>query len=375
MNEAVIVAARRTPIGRIQGGLASVRPDDLLSLVYKQLVQDLNLDPTHIADAIAGCANQAGEDNRNVSRMAVLLAGLPQQVPGVTVNRLCGSSLDAAIQAARCIRLDEGACYLVGGVESMSRAPWSMAKPEKAFPVGNPKVYDTVLGWRFHNPKMAELFPLEAMGETAENLVEKYNISREDQDVFAFNSHQKALAAWEQGAFDHEVIPVEVQDVKHRKSTVTISKDEGPRANSTLEKLGTLKAAFREGGSVTAGNSSTLNDGAAGLVMCSKEFAEQNSMPILATVKGYAVAGVDPDCIELNEAFASQSLAVIQALGLPQDIVNMQGGGIALGHPLGCSGARILTTLVHQMQQKDLKRGLATMCIGVGQGIAMTVER
>ena len=396
MQEVVIIDALRTPIGRIRGGLSAVRPDDLLAHTIKAVVERAGVKPEEVEEVFAGCANQAGEDNRNVARMATLLAGLPNHVPAITVNRLCASGLDAVITGARAVALGERSLVVCGGVESMTRAPYTMAKPAVGFGNGNPKVFDTTLGWRFPNPKMSKLFPLEGMGETAENLVEKYAISREAQDQFAYESHQKALSAWENGRFDDEVISVEVQA---RKRVDVFSKDEGPRADSSLEKLGTLRAVFREGGSVTAGNSSTLNDGAAALILMSRAKAESMGLKPMAKIASWGSAGVDPrimgigpvaatqealgrigltvedlGLIELNEAFAAQSLAVIQELGLDPSLVNVNGGAIALGHPLGCSGARILTTLLHEMGRRGTKRGLASLCVGVGQGVSLVVE-
>ncbi len=397
MHEVVIVEALRTPIARIRGGLATVRPDDLLAVALSEAVSRSGLEPSDIEEVFAGCANQAGEDNRNVARMATLLAGLPQSVPAITVNRLCASGLDAVIAATRAIQVGDRKIVLAGGVESMTRAPYAMAKPAVGFGTGNPATFDTSLGWRFPNPKMEAMFPLEGMGQTAENLVEEFNISRDAQDAFAFQSHQKALAAWEAGRFDAEVIPVEI---KLRKSTHLFEKDEGPRADSSLEKLGKLRAAFKSGGSVTAGNSSTLNDGSSALVLMDRETAEKRGVKIMSRIVACASAGVNPrtmgigpvpatraaleranwkisdlDLVELNEAFAAQSLAVLGELGISEDIVNVNGGAIALGHPLGCSGARILTTLVHEMGRRDARRGLATLCVGVGQGVSVLVEK
>ena len=397
MQEVVIVEALRTPIARIRGGLATVRPDDLLAKALSAAVERSGLAPEDIQEVFAGCANQAGEDNRNVARMATLLAGLPQSVPAMTVNRLCASGLDAVITATRAIQVGDRDIVVAGGVESMTRAPYAMAKPATGFGTGNPAAFDTSLGWRFPNPKMEAMFPLEGMGQTAENLVEEFSISREAQDKFAFESHQKALAAWDAGRFDDEIIPVEI---KLRKSTHLFEKDEGPRADSSLEKLGKLRAAFKSGGSVTAGNSSTLNDGASALVLMNRETAEKRGLKIMGRIVACASAGVNPrtmgigpvpatraaleranwtindlDLVELNEAFAAQSLAVLGELGISEDIVNVNGGAIALGHPLGCSGARILTTLVHEMGRRDARRGLATLCVGVGQGVSVLVEK
>jgi acetyl-CoA acyltransferase len=398
-EEAYLVCPLRTPIGRFGGGLSAVRADDLLAHVFSAVLERSGVDGAAIDDVIAGCANQAGEDNRNVARMAGLLAGLPHSVPGVTVNRLCASSLEAVNMAARAIWSGDSDLILVGGVENMSRAPYSVPKNATGRPMaGNLVAYDTALGWRYPNPKMEALFPLEAMGCTAENLVDRYGISREDQDAFALSSHQKALAAWESGAFDAEVLPVSVP--QRKKDPVVVARDEGPRADTSLERLGRLRAAFRDGGSVTAGNSSTLNDGAAALLVASAAAVERFGWTPMGRVVATGTAGVDPtvmgigpapatrkaldkagwavgdvDLIELNEAFASQSLAVIRELGLDEARVNVNGGAVALGHPLGMSGARILVTLLHAMEQRDAKRGLATLCVGVGQGVATLVER
>ncbi|ADU52210.1 acetyl-CoA acetyltransferase [Thermaerobacter marianensis DSM 12885] len=397
MAEPVIVAAVRTPIGRHGGALAPVRPDDLAAVVIRAVIERAGIDPESVEDVIFGCANQAGEDNRNVARMAALLAGLPEQVAGVTVNRLCGSGLEAVLQAARAIRAGEGEVFVAGGVESMSRAPWVMPKPDHGYPRGNVQVYDTTLGWRFVNPRMAAMFPPESMGETAENVAERYGIAREDQDRFALASQQKWAAAQEAGKWREEIVPVEVADPRGRRTVVEV--DEHPRPDTTLEKLAALPPAFRPGGTVTAGNSAGINDGAAALVIMADTRARQLGLQPLARVVAGAVAGVDPrymgigpvpatrkvlaragwdvadlDLIELNEAFAAQALACIRQLGLPEERVNVNGGAIAIGHPLGCSGARILTTLVHEMRRRGARRGLATMCIGVGQGIAALVE-
>jgi 3-oxoadipyl-CoA thiolase len=356
------------------------------------------LDPARIDEVYLGCANQAGEDNRNVARMAVLLAGIPNTVPAATVNRLCGSGLEAVVQGARMIRAGEAEIVLAGGVESMTRAPWSMPKPPEGFPTGKWELYDTSLGWRFPNPRMAELFPLEQMGETAENVAERWRIAREEQDAFALASHQKAVAAQKGGRFADEIVPVTV--VQKKGAPLKVTEDEGPRADTSLEKLSALKPVFRQGGTVTAGNSSSLNDGASALLLMSERAARELGKAPLARVANSGTAGVDPrimgigpvpaskkaleragwaarevDLIELNEAFAAQSIACVRDLGLDPSRVNVNGGAIALGHPLGASGARILTTLVHEMKRREARRGLATMCIGVGQGIALAVER
>jgi acetyl-CoA acyltransferase len=398
MPNAVIVDALRTPIGRFRGGLAGVRPDDLAGLVIRELVARNSVPGDEVDDVVFGCANQAGEDNRNVARMGLLLAGLPQSVSGLTVNRLCGSGLEAVLTCARAIRAGEGELFIAGGVESMTRAPFVMPKSASPWPNGNVTVYDTSLGWRFPNDKMKKLFPLEAMGETAENLVARFDISRAEQDEFALASHQRALAAQEAGHFADEIIAVEVPGAK-KGETARVAKDEGPRADTTLEKLARLEPAFRPGGSVTAGNSSTLNDGAAALLVCSEECARRMGWRPLARVVAGAAAGVDPRFMgigpvpatrkalaranwaaselglaELNEAFAAQVLACLRELPLPRERVNVNGGAIALGHPLGCSGARIAGTLIHEMRRRGAQRGLATMCIGVGQGIAALFE-
>jgi len=397
-REVAIVAAVRTPIGRLGGGLSSVRPDDLAALVISEVTRRSGIDGDELDEVVFGCANQAGEDNRNIARMATILAGLPQHVPAITVNRLCASGLSAINAAARSILIGDADVMVAGGVESMSRAPWVLPKSAKAYPVGSLTAYDTSLGWRFPNPAMAEIFPLEGMGETAENLVERHEISRERQDQFALASHQKALAAQSAGRFDDELLSVEVPQRKGPPKIV--DKDEGPRAGSTLEKLSSLRAVFRKGGSVTAGNSSTLNDGASALVLMERSRAVAAGKEILGIYRGSAAAGVDPrvmgigpvpatekalaksgwsknslDVIELNEAFAAQSIAVIDSLGIQEDRVNVNGGAIALGHPLGCSGARIMTTLLYELRRRDAKRGLATLCVGVGQGVATLIER
>jgi 3-oxoadipyl-CoA thiolase len=397
MSAVFVVEALRTPIGKLRGVLKDARPDDLLALVLKQAVTRAGVDPAIVEEVYAGCANQAGEDNRNVARMATLLAGFPQTVPAATVNRLCGSGLEAIIQGARQIRLGEADVIVAGGVESMTRAPWSTPKPTEAFPGGKLESWDTSLGWRYPNPKLAAQFPLEQMGETAENVAERLKISREDQDQFALRSHQKAVAAQQAGAFAAELVSVELPQKKG--APIVVAQDEQPRADSTLEKLATLKAAFRDGGSVTAGNSSTLNDGAAAVVLMSERAVKAWGRQPLARIVSSATAGVDPrvmglgpvpatrraleragwstrdlELIELNEAFAAQSLGCVRELGLDEARVNVNGGAIALGHPLGMSGARIVATLTHAMRARGAKRGLATMCIGVGQGIAATFE-
>ena len=397
MKKTYLVYAKRTPMGKIGGSLSHVRVDDMLAGLFKDIKEWASFDLNLIDDVIVGCANQAGEDNRNLARMASTLAGLPFEVPATTINRLCGSSLDAVMGAVGRINAGFGECFVIGGAESMTRAPLVISKGSTPFGRDS-KMYDTTFGWRFPNPKMKELFPLYGMGETAEEVAEQYKISREDQDSFALNSHLKACKAQESGAFDDEILPVEV---KLRKSSHMVEKDEGPRAETSLEKLSKLRAVFRKEGSVTAGNASTMNDGASAVVVVSEDFLKEHNLTPLVEITGAAVRGVHPnvmglgpieatkklckdfnlkvsdfDVVELNEAFAAQSLACIRELGLNEKQVNLNGGAIALGHPLGCSGARILTTLTHIMQKdQSLKQGLATMCIGVGQGIALSVKR
>ncbi len=396
-NEALIIDAIRTPVGKYGGILRSARPDDLSANVIKSLVTRTKLDPAFVEDVMWGCANQAGEDNRNVGRMALLLAGFPYRVPANTINRLCGSSLDAINQAARAIWSDDADVLIAGGVESMSRAPYSFPKNFTG-EYGNHTAYDTALGWRYPNPKMESRCPLESMGETAENVAEKYKITRKEQDEFAYDSHRKALKAQKDCKFQDEILPVEVP--KRKGESILVEQDEGPRPDTSLEKLANLPPVFRKDGTVTAGNSSSLNDGAAAVLIMSDKKASELSMKPIARVVSTGVAGVDPrymglgpvpaagralqkaglkmdgiDLVELNEAFASQSIAVIRELQLNASKVNVNGGAIALGHPLGCSGARILTTLLHEMKRRGCRYGLATMCIGVGQGIATVVER
>ncbi|HSB67965.1 MAG TPA: acetyl-CoA C-acyltransferase [Candidatus Methylomirabilis sp.] len=395
MAEAWILEAVRTPIGRAGGQFASVRPDDLAAVVLQAVLARCRVPAAEVEDVYLGCANQSGEDNRNVARMGLLLAGYPESVPGATVNRLCGSGMEAVIQAARAIAAGDGHVFVAGGVESMSRAPWAMPKPDRPFMRGNATLYDTALGWRFVNPRMEALGHTETLGQTAENLAVEYRISREAQDRFSLASHRKAVEAQESGAFSEELVPVEVKEGK-------VSTDECPRRDTSLEKLAKLEPAFRKGGTVTAGNSSPLNDGAAALLLASDAYARAHGLEPLGRIRSGGAAGVAPrvmgigpvpaakkalerarlglgdvDLIELNEAFAAQSLAVLTAWGLdPEDPrVNPHGGAIALGHPLGCSGARILTTLVHTLRRRGKSIGLATMCIGVGQGIALVVER
>jgi 3-oxoadipyl-CoA thiolase len=395
MTDAVILDALRTPIGRYGGVLASVRPDDLAAHVLRAAVERNELDPSSIDEVYMGCANQAGEDNRNVARMASLLAGLPVEVPGATVNRLCASGLDAVIQGSRQLKVGEADLVLAGGVESMTRAPLVMLKPERGYPRGNVELVDTTLGWRLVNPNMKH--STESMGETGENVAERYGVSREDQDAFALESHKRALAAAESGRLDDEIVTVDVPQPKG--DPVTVHADEGPRPDTTLERLAKLKPIFREGGTVTAGNSSSLNDGAACLVLASEERAKALGREPLARIVATGSAGVDPaymgigpvpatrkaleragltvddlDLVELNEAFASQVLASMRELGLDHDKLNVNGGAIAIGHPLGCSGARLLGTLAHELRRRGGRFGLATLCIGVGQGLACVIE-
>jgi len=393
--EAWIIDAVRTPIGRVGGQLAAVRPDDLAAVPLAALLVRNRLPASEVEDVLLGCANQGGEDSRNVARMAALLAGYPETVPGVTVNRLCASGLEAVAQAARAIVAGEGHVFVAGGVESMSRAPWAMARPERAYPRGNVTLFDTALGWRWTNPRLEAAGHTDSLGQTAENLAVEGKISRAAQDAFALASHRKAVAAQGAGAFADELVPVATKAGE-------IATDECPRRDTTLERLGKLEPAFATGGTVTAGNSSPLNDGAAALLVTSDAYARAHRLEPLARIRASAVAGVPPrimgigpvpaarkalerarlglgdlGVIELNEAFAAQSLAVLAGWGLAADDarVNPDGGAIALGHPLGCSGARILTTLVHSLRRRGKPLGLATMCIGVGQGIAMVVER
>lgn len=396
MKDVFIVDAIRTPIGRYGGKLSHTRPDDLLALVIKKLMErNSSVSPEKIEDVIAGAANQAGEDNRNVARMAALLAGLPLSVAGNTVNRLCASGLQAIMDASRAIACGDGEFYIACGVESMTRAPFVMAKPDAAWS-RKTEMYDTSIGWRFTNPKLAAMYPPFAMGETAENVAKKWNISREDQDAFAMSSQEKYFAALERGIWKDEIIPVEIIE---NKKTVLFDTDEHPR-KSSLEKLAILKPAFVKDGTVTAGNSSGINDGAAALLLVGEDSLDATGSKPLARIVSRAVAGVDPaymgigpvpaiqkalaraqlnisdiDLIELNEAFAAQSIACIRELNLNPEIINVNGGAIALGHPLGCSGARITTTLLHEMKRRNLRYGLASMCVGVGQGAAMIFER
>jgi len=398
MEDAVILSAVRTPIGRYAGVLKDMRPDDLGALVLAEAIKRAGVQAEAIEDVVMGCANQAGEDNRNVARMSLLLAGLPTSVAGQTVNRLCGSGLQAINTAAHAIQAGEGEVWLAGGVESMTRAPFVLGKAESAFARGEMKLQDTTLGWRFINPKLSELHHPYSMGETAENVAEKYHVSRVDQDVFAAESHRRAIAAIDAGRFRDEILPVEVPAGKGK--TELIATDEQPRRDTTVEKLAALKPVFRKDGSVTAGNASSINDGAVALVVASRRWAEEQGIRPRARIVSCAVAGVDPaymglgpipasrkaleraglsvgdlDLVELNEAFASQSLQCIRELGLDTEKVNVNGGAIALGHPLGCSGARLMTTLLYELERRGGRYGLATMCIGVGQGIATVIER
>lgn len=400
MADAFICDGIRTPIGRYGGGLAPVRADDLAAIPIREVVRrNSALDAAQIDDLYYGCANQSGEDNRNVARMAALLAGLPDSVPGVTVNRLCASGLEAVAQAARSIRSGDNNLCIAGGVESMSRAPFVMPKATGAFS-RNAEIYDTTIGWRFVNPKLDADHGTDSMPETAENLAEEHNISREDQDAFALRSQERAASAMERGRYDREIVPVQVP--QRRGDPLTVEKDEHPRPGTTMEGLSKLKAPFRAGGTVTAGNASGTNDGAAALLVASEKAAEKQGLTPLVRVVGAAAAGVPPrtmgigpvpavnkllahhelslsdiGLIELNEAFAAQSLAVLRGLGLPDsaDFVNPNGGAIALGHPLGMSGARIALTLAHEMQEKDVRYGIATLCVGVGQGLAVLLEK
>ena len=392
-----IIHAKRTPIGSFGGVLSSVRVDDLLAELLKDYAQLAKHDLNEISDTIIGCANQAGEDNRNLARMSLLLAGYPFEVPGTTINRLCGSSLDAVIDAHARISAGLGDCFIAGGAESMSRAPYVMSKSSSPFD-RNQKIWDTSIGWRFENSKMAQIFPLLGMGETAEEVQKLHGITREEQDAFALNSHQKAVAAQIAGKFKEEIVPISYES---KKGTTTVESDEGPRPDTSMEKLAKLRPAFRKDGTVTAGNSSSINDGASMVVVCSEDFLKRHNLKPLAVITGGAVHGLHPnvmglgpvgaikklcqrfgytsshfDLIELNEAFAAQALGCIKELALDPSRINRNGGSIALGHPLGASGTRILTTLIHQMQaDPNLKKGLASMCIGVGQGIALSVER
>jgi len=411
VKEVVIIDGVRTPIGKHGGALASVRPDDLLACTYRALMERTGVDPALLDDVYAGCGNQAGEDNRDVARMSALLAGFPVSVPGVTVNRNCASALEAVNQAAKAIIAGEGDVYIGSGVESMSRAPWSIPKPERLPTTRAPVVHDTTVGWRYKNPKMEETYPIITLGETAEAIAEEMDISREDQDAFALESQRRAVAAINDGRFEHEIAPI---DIPQRKGAPkTVDTDEHPRyakvddryeLATSLKDLGKLRPAFKQGGSVTAGNSSGINDGAAALLLMSRDKAEALGITPMARWVGSAVAGVDPGVmgygpvpstrkllqrldlelddiglIEINEAFAAQTLGCMRALGMPHEITNVNGGAIALGHPTGCSGARILVTLLHEMKRRAAAAarpfyGLATLCVGVGMGVSTVVE-
>ena len=406
MKEVVIVDAVRSPIGNVGGSLASIRPDDLLADILKALVNRTEIDPALISDVYAGCGNQAGEDNRNVARMATLLAGLPATVPGVTVNRNCSSGLEAINQAAKAIIAGEGDIFIGCGVESMSRAPLVMPRPSLLPKIGHRPIYDSTVGWRFDNPEMNKLYPILSLGETAERVADNYKISQLEQDEFSLKSQERAINAINEGSFKDEIIEVSVS--QRKGDPIIFDTDEYPRCrhengklilNTSIEKLSNLKPAFREGGTVTAGNSSGINDGAAAVLMMSKERSEELGLKPIAKWKGSAVAGVDPSImgigpvpstkkllarlsldkedvglIEINEAFAAQTIGVMKELKLDHEKVNVNGGAIALGHPLGCSGARIFTTLLHEMKRKDVRYGLATLCVGVGQGVSTVVE-
>ena len=397
MKEAVIVEALRTPMGRHGGILKDVRTDDLGAYIIAKLIDKTGINKEEIEDVYFGCTNQAGEDSRNVARNASLLAGLPYTIPGATVNRLCGSGLEAINQAGRAIQTDHGDVFVAGGVESMTRGPWVMAKPSNAFQRGDVTMYDSSLGWRFPNPRMGELYSLINNGETAENVAEKYHVTRQEQDEFALGSHLKAVKAHEDGRLKDEMVPFEI--AQRKGPPLVYAKDDGPRADTSLEKLGALQPVFKKGGTVTAGNSSPISDGAAALLLTTPQKAEQLKLKPMARIIASAAAGVHPnymgigpipatqkalkragltidqiDLVELNEAFASQVIACIRELGIDPKKLNVNGGAIALGHPLGCSGARLMTTLIHEMKRRGSRYGLATMCIGVGQGIATVVE-
>lgn len=402
MTDAVIINAVRTPIGAHGGALKDVRPDDLAAIVIREVLKRSDVDPALVEEVFFGCANQAGEDNRNVARMAALLADLPTSVAAVTFNRLCASSLSAINAAARAIKVGEGEVYLAGGVESMSRAPWSVPKSERAFPSGNQTMWDTTIGWRYPNARLKEMYGTDSMGETAENIYEEMPFSREEQDAFAFQSHQRALAAIDSGLSAEEIVPVEV--AQRKGDPLVAEVDERPRRDTSLEALANLRPAFRSSGTVTAGNASGINDGAAAVLIMSSDKAKELRLkpwarivasaaagveprtmgygPVPATHKALARAGIEMDAIgliELNEAFAVQSLAVMKELGMREEITNVNGGAIALGHPLGCTGARIVGTLLHEMRRRAPKEdrpyyGLATLCVGVGQGEATVFE-
>jgi len=397
-REAWIVSAVRTPVGRYGGALARVRPDDLAAAAIKAAVERAAIDQHQLEDVILGCANQAGEDNRNVARMSALLAGLPVEIAGQTVNRLCGSGLQAINSAAHAIMAGDGDAFVAGGVESMTRAPYVMAKPESPYDRGNREMYDTTLGWRFTNPRLAQMHHPYSMGETGENVAQQCGVTREEQDEFALRSHQRAVAAIEEGRFKDQIVPIIVPQPKG--DPILVERDEHPRPDTSMEALTRLKPAFREDGSVTAGNSSGINDGASATVVVEADLARRLGLRPMARILATAVAGVDPsvmglgpipatrkalaraglevgdlELIELNEAFASQSIAVVRELGLDIERVNVNGGAIAMGHPLGMSGARLITMLAHELERRQARYGLATMCIGVGQGIATIIER
>ena len=398
MGDAFIVDALRTPIGRYGGALAAVRPDDLAARVIGAAVERNGIDPADVDDVIFGDANQAGEDNRNVARMGALLAGLPVEIPGATVNRLCASGLEAVNQAARAVKTGEGDVLLAGGVESMTRAPLVQLKPDKRFPRGAPEMADTTIGWRFVNPRME--YSTEGMGETAENVAERYEVTRADQDAFAVESHRRAAGAQDAGTFAREIVALEAPSANGKRGeTALVEADEGVRRDTTLEKLASLRAVFREGGTVTAGNASQINDGAACLVVASERGLEELGKPPLARVVTAGAAGVDPaymgvgpipaarialeragltiddlDLVEINEAFAAQVLPCMRELGIPHEKLNVNGGAIALGHPLGCSGARLVGTLAWELRERGARYGMAALCIGVGQGLATIIE-
>ncbi|HEX6945818.1 MAG TPA: acetyl-CoA C-acyltransferase [Acidimicrobiia bacterium] len=401
MTDVFIVDGCRTPMGKIGGQLAFVRPDDLAAHVVRRLLaRNPSLDPAAIEDVQWGAANQAGEDNRNVARMAVLLAGLPVEVAGATVNRLCGSGMQAVVSAAHSMLAGWGDVMIAGGSESMSRAPYVVAKPERAFQTGAPQMVDTVLGWRLVNPEMERLYPPITLGMTAEVVAERHEIAREDQDRFALSSHEKAVAAQKDGRFDAEIEAIEAPTDARRRDTVTITADEGPRTDTSMERLAALPPVFKQDGTVTAGNSSPMNDGAAGLLLATEEGLKKHGLEPMARIISSGAAGVHPDVmgigtvpasqkalqragleigdmdvVEVNEAFAAQSVATQRLLGIDPEKLNPNGGAIALGHPLGASGARLVVTLAHELKRSGGRYGLATMCIGVGQGIAVVLER
>ncbi|MXX01662.1 MAG: thiolase family protein [Acidimicrobiia bacterium] len=401
MTEVFIADACRTPMGRVGGQLAGVRPDDLAAHVIAALMdRNPTLAGTDIEDVVWGAVNQAGEDNRNVARMAGLLGGLGIETAGQTVNRLCGSGLQAIITASQALAAGWGDIMIAGGSESMSRAPFVITKPERAYGVGAPQIVDTVLGWRLVNPRMQAMYSPISMGETAEEVASKYGVTRADQDRFALTSHRRAISAQQGGRFDDEMVPIEAPVLPKKRTTAMIASDQGPRPNASMEALANLPPVFREGGTVTAGNSSPLNDGAAGVILATAAGLERAGLSPMARLVSAGVAGVHPDLmgmgpvpasekalaraglrvgdldlVELNEAFAAQAVACRNELGIDPEILNVNGGAIALGHPLGCSGARILTTLVHELCKREGRHGLATMCIGVGQGISLVVER